>query len=389
MNSKFLTRTLIILAVFGLVFSADAFAGKGKGKGKHKKIGFFHKIGHAIRHAGDHIVNGVMDTGVKIKKAITGKKNWVWVCGHYNQNGVHIKGHWRYVKHGCPGQGNPGQGNPGQGNPGQGQPGQGEPGQGGQTPNPPAPPEPPAPPANPGNPSEEPAPPTTPSEPPAPPSEPPSTPSEPPAPPEEPPAPPSEPPAPPEEPPAPPSEPPAPPSEPPAPEQPPAEPPAPPADNGQGGDQGGQAGQGGQSGQTGQDQSQSSGQKRTLGMLMKDLVGLSDDMDAVKSQALTTKKAKKAAQAVTIEADYQLLATDREKDAQTLIKVITDDLENNDGAPGIFYSAYLRNLKAMTKADRKAINDVTDAIKSNVRHNMGKSKKASPFKARFNELKAF
>ncbi|MBI3039273.1 hypothetical protein HYY75_09540, partial [bacterium] len=207
-SSKLFGRIFILLAVVSLLTSAVAWAGS-PGK-KHKKDGFFQKIGKKIVHAGDHIANGVMDTGVKLKKSVTGKKNKVWVCGHYDKNGNHVKGHWRYLKHNCPQ--NPGQGgNPGQGN---------NPGQGGGT-QPPAPP----------------------SEPPAPPSEPPAPPSEPPAPPSEPPAPPSEPPAPPSEPPAPPSEPPAPPSEPPA---------QPPAGPGQG-DQGNQ-------GQT--------GGKKTLGGLM-------------------------------------------------------------------------------------------------------------------------
>lgn len=136
-SSKLFGRIFILLAVVSLLTSAVAWAGS-PGK-KHKKDGFFQKIGKKIVHAGDHIANGVMDTGVKLKKSVTGKKNKVWVCGHYDKNGNHVKGHWRYLKHNCPQ--NPGQGgNPGQGN---------NPGQGGGT-QPPAPPsEPPAPPSEP------------------------------------------------------------------------------------------------------------------------------------------------------------------------------------------------------------------------------------------------
>lgn len=44
---------------------------------------------------GDAIQNGVMDSGVAAKKAITGKKNKTFVKGHYKADGTHVKGHFR------------------------------------------------------------------------------------------------------------------------------------------------------------------------------------------------------------------------------------------------------------------------------------------------------
>ena len=46
---------------------------------------------------GDAIQNKVMDTGVAIKKAVTGKKCKTFVKGHYDKNGKHTKGHFRKV----------------------------------------------------------------------------------------------------------------------------------------------------------------------------------------------------------------------------------------------------------------------------------------------------
>ncbi|HNV70825.1 MAG TPA: hypothetical protein PKO06_14080 [Candidatus Ozemobacteraceae bacterium] len=45
--------------------------------------------------AGDSVQNGVMDTGVAAKKAITGKKNKTFVKGHFKADGSHVKGHFR------------------------------------------------------------------------------------------------------------------------------------------------------------------------------------------------------------------------------------------------------------------------------------------------------
>lgn len=319
MKSGIMKKILMLTLAFGLIGAADVSAGNpGQGHCKpKKKIGFFQKIGRVFVKVGDKIKNKIMDTHVVVKKKITGCKNRVWVCGHYNKNGQHVKGHWRYIKGHCgnnPGQGNPGQGNPGQCNPGQGNPGQSDQGQGNPAPLPPLPPA---------------------DEPPA----------------EEPPA---------EQPPA---------------EQPPAE--QPPADQGtpKPGQDNGQSGE-------------SSGQKRTIGMLMNDLVTLSSDADAVKSQAVSAAKAKKS-NAADIEADYQLLAYDRESDSKLLIKVVVNDLAKNNGRSGIYYAAFLRNLNAYTKADRGEISDVISAVKANVRHEAAQGGRGNAWKARLQEMKKF
>ena len=94
--------------------------------GQHGKPCFFKKVGKAFekgfkagKKAGtkvfDSVQNKVMDGGVAVKKAVTGKKCKTFVKGHYDKNGSHTKGHFRKVKcnSGC---NNPGQGNhPGQG----------------------------------------------------------------------------------------------------------------------------------------------------------------------------------------------------------------------------------------------------------------------------------
>jgi len=322
---KFLTKASLIVVAIGLFFTTPIFAG---GKGHQKKDGFFKKVGHAIRHTGDHIVNGVMDGYVKAKQKITGQKTRVWVCGHYDKNGHHVKGHWRIVKHGNPN--TPGQsGNPGQGS-GQGNPGQGS--GGGQPP----------------------APPSQPPTPPAPPSEPPT--------------------------------PPAPPSEPPAPPAPPSEPPAPPTPL----PQPGNPGQGGQSGQSSQSNQWQSGEKRTLGGLMKDLIDLSDDMDQIKLQAVDAKNDRsRKNEAAEIEACYQALTEDRDEDAQLLFKVVTSDLQKNHGEAGVYYSAYLRNMNQLSKADRESISDVTCKIKDFIKHRIAHSKQEKAFEARLDEMKKF
>ncbi|HOY67556.1 MAG TPA: hypothetical protein PLP29_11735, partial [Candidatus Ozemobacteraceae bacterium] len=115
MKSGFLNKILALVLMFGLFTAAEVSAGKPGHCHKKKKVGFFQKIGRAFVKVGDKIKNKIMDTHVNVKKAVTGRKNRVWVCGHYNKNGKHVKGHWRYVKGHCgnhPGQGN----NPGQGN---------------------------------------------------------------------------------------------------------------------------------------------------------------------------------------------------------------------------------------------------------------------------------
>jgi len=162
------TKPLALVTVFFMLFTMEAFAGKGyhQSSGGKKKPGFFCKIGKAIkkvsqntaqaiktgvkktgtaiknvavktgkaiRVTGAKINNAVKDSGVWAKQKLTGKKNRLWVVGHYDKNGKWTKGHWRKFEAkpvNNPGQsGNhPGQGgnfpgqanNPGQGsNPGQ------------------------------------------------------------------------------------------------------------------------------------------------------------------------------------------------------------------------------------------------------------------------------
>jgi len=43
----------------------------------------------------DAAQNKVMDAGVSVKKAVTGKKCKTFVKGHYDKNGSHTKGHCR------------------------------------------------------------------------------------------------------------------------------------------------------------------------------------------------------------------------------------------------------------------------------------------------------
>ena len=143
--SKSWTKTIAIVAMLCMLLSTDVFAGPGSSGGK-KKMGFFAKIGkaikqashkaatavknaahktataikntavkagqavknaaiktgHAIKTAGAKMVNGVMDTGVWAKQKLIGKKNKVWVCGHYDKNGKWTKGHWRKLSAGKP-----------------------------------------------------------------------------------------------------------------------------------------------------------------------------------------------------------------------------------------------------------------------------------------------
>lgn len=300
---RFITRVLAATLVFALALPFGAFADKGKPK---KKKNFFQKVGQGIHQIGHKINNGAKDTYVAAKKKVTGKKDKVWVCGHFDKNGKHVKGHWRKIKHGQSGQ-------PGQG---------GQSGQSGQGGEPPAPPAPPA-------------------EPPAPPAEPPAPPAEPPA------------------------EPPAPPAEP------PAEPPAPPpADPGQGGDQSGQGGQG----------------KMTMSGLVTDLVELSDDMDEVKGRLVKAKKTKtKSVDVKGLEADYSTLVEEREQDTRILAKVVIWDLNNNKGNPGVYYQAFMRNMKGLSKADRNSISDVVDSVTAQVKHKATQTK-SKAWKARAAEL---
>jgi hypothetical protein len=133
------TKTIALVAMLCMLLStSDVYAGPGSGA-KPKKMGFFAKVGKAIKKAahkaqvavkkaankaatavktavkktgmaiktaGAKIVNAGMDTGVWAKQKLTGKKNKVWVCGHYDKNGKWIKGHWRKLNSSKPSGGN-------------------------------------------------------------------------------------------------------------------------------------------------------------------------------------------------------------------------------------------------------------------------------------------
>lgn len=122
------TKTIALVAMLCMLLTtSDVYAGPGSGAKPHK-MGFFAKVGKAIKKAshkaaaavkkaankaatavkdaakktgmaiktaGAKIVNAGMDTGVWAKQKLTGKKNKTWVCGHYDKNGKWIKGHWR------------------------------------------------------------------------------------------------------------------------------------------------------------------------------------------------------------------------------------------------------------------------------------------------------
>ena len=120
---------------FALVFGGGEMTQVEAGKGghHHKKVGFFTRVKRAIKRkikrvckkirrgtykAAAAVSNKVMDSAVKAKSRLTGKKpKYVWVKGHYKKgNKHHTKGHWMRVKRHHPKGGNPGQG-PGQGTP--------------------------------------------------------------------------------------------------------------------------------------------------------------------------------------------------------------------------------------------------------------------------------
>ncbi|EKD81522.1 MAG: hypothetical protein ACD_39C01768G0002 [uncultured bacterium] len=86
-------------------------AGQGNHGGCHKP-GFLNKIKKSFKkgfEAGkkvgtktfDAVQNKVMDAGVSVKKAVTGKKCKTFVKGHYDKNGNHTKGHFRKVCKPC------------------------------------------------------------------------------------------------------------------------------------------------------------------------------------------------------------------------------------------------------------------------------------------------
>lgn len=113
-RSKLLAVALLALGVLFGGGEADKAEAKGH---HHKKVGFFTRVKRAVKHkikmkakkvrrafvrTGCAIKNGIMDSAVKAKSKITGKKpKRVWVKGHYKtHNKHHTKGHWRRVKRG-------------------------------------------------------------------------------------------------------------------------------------------------------------------------------------------------------------------------------------------------------------------------------------------------
>lgn len=100
------------LIAIGLLIPSTADQAEARSK---KKAGFFTRVKRAVKHkvkmtakktrravvkAGCAVSNGVMDSAVKAKKAITGKKaKKVWVKGHYKTgNKKHTKGHFARAK---------------------------------------------------------------------------------------------------------------------------------------------------------------------------------------------------------------------------------------------------------------------------------------------------
>ena len=90
-------------------------AAPDQAEAKSKKVGFFTRVKRAVKHkvkmtakktrravvkAGCAVSNGVMDSAVKAKSAITGKKaKTVWVKGHYKtHNKKHTTGHFARAK---------------------------------------------------------------------------------------------------------------------------------------------------------------------------------------------------------------------------------------------------------------------------------------------------
>jgi Ni/Co efflux regulator RcnB len=128
--SSVLALSLLVTPVFaGNPGQADQAgqstqAGQHAGQcGNHHKTGFWKKVKKTTKKVvkktvkavkkgykagkkaavktGDCIQNKVMDSGVAIKKAVTGKKCKTFVKGHYDKNGKHTKGHFRKVGKGC------------------------------------------------------------------------------------------------------------------------------------------------------------------------------------------------------------------------------------------------------------------------------------------------
>jgi len=105
---------ILSVAVLGLgVMIGYGGVTPAEAKGHHKKMGFFKKfkrkvkakvkkVRRAIVTGVCKVQNKIVDTGVRAKSRITGKKpKKVWVRGHYKKgNKHHTRGHWkRNIKH--------------------------------------------------------------------------------------------------------------------------------------------------------------------------------------------------------------------------------------------------------------------------------------------------
>lgn len=109
--NKMYKALAVLLVVFGLFAASgensqvsaakkkDSFFKKTASKIKKNIKKACKKTKHAVVNAGSAVTNKVMDSGVKAKAKITGKKaKKVWVKGHYSKGSKsHTKGHFRTV----------------------------------------------------------------------------------------------------------------------------------------------------------------------------------------------------------------------------------------------------------------------------------------------------
>lgn len=111
-----MSKAYRILTVFLIVFGLFVTSGENTDvSAAKKKTSFFKKVARKIKRnikktckktkrafvkAGSAVTNKVMDSAVKAKAKITGKKaKKVWVKGHYKKgNKGHTNGHFRTVK---------------------------------------------------------------------------------------------------------------------------------------------------------------------------------------------------------------------------------------------------------------------------------------------------
>lgn len=113
MRKVFFSSIIALSILAAPVFATPVFAGSADASqaeqanqgNKKKKSCFIKKFKKAYKvgkKAGtkihDSVKNKIMDSGVAVKKAFTGKKNKVFVKGHYKANGQHVKGHWRTIR---------------------------------------------------------------------------------------------------------------------------------------------------------------------------------------------------------------------------------------------------------------------------------------------------